>query len=168
MIDWLPSKIMRKDFSCDSDFLQAVENAYKDDFIRSQTFFGGKVVTRKKYPLRHNGEDASFWHLTTSGIVETERTRSLERCERIKWPKAIIENYSNISVNVWCEKETVLFYFRISEFDSNEKDYIVILKKRREYFVLWTAYPIEREHTRKQYIKRFQAHQKLKKTEGAH
>ena len=154
-IDWLPEKILRVNFSSDSDFLKAVEEAYKNDFVRSVVCFRTILVKRKTYPIRHNGEDASFWHITTSGNSEDSRVRSYDRCERIKWPKAIIENETDSLINVWQEGKRLLLHFRFSEFQLNEKDYLVVLEKRNNYYVLWTAYPIEWEHTRQKYLKRF-------------
>lgn len=155
-IDWLPEKILRCNFSSDSDFLKEVEDAYKNDFVRGVVCFRTTPVKRKTYPIRHNGEDASFWHITTCGNSEDSRVRSYDRCERIKWPKAIIENEKDFLINVWEEGKKLLLHFRFTEFQPHEKDYLVVLEKRNKYYVLWTAYPIEWEHTRQKYLKRFQ------------
>ena len=159
-INWLPEKILRQSFPSDYDFLKSVEEAYKNDFVRGNVCFREIPVKRKIYPIRHNGEDASFWHLTTYGKSENSRTRSYERCEKIKWPKAIIENENDLLINVWKEDKRLLLHFRFSEVLQAEKDYIVVLEKRNVYYVLWTAYPIEWEHTRQKFLKRFRASNK--------
>ena len=154
-IDWLPKKILETIFATLADFLSAVEESYKDDFVRSEVFYNNIPVKRKKFPLRHNGEDASFWHMTTTGSGEDNRKRSIERCQRIKWPKAIIQHCEDSLVNVWTEEKRILFHFKLSEIDPTEKDYLVILDSRGKYLVLWTAYPIDWEHSRRKLLKRF-------------
>ncbi len=157
IIDWLPEKILRQTFQSDFDFLKAVEEAYKNDFVRGIVCFRETPVKRKTYPTRHNGEDSSFWHITTCGYSENSRIRSYDRCERIRWPKAVIENEKDSLINVWEEGKRLLLHFRLSESPLSEMDYLVILEKRNKYYVLWTAYPVDRKHTRQKLLKRFRA-----------
>ncbi len=99
-------------------------------------FRGTKVVLQRK--PEYKGKPSSFWHLTSEGEIEAERTPDLRRCERLRWIAWIIQasdSHPEISswenerrgdrrVVIWLEKE----------------NYAVILAKRNGYYVLKSAY----------------------------
>jgi hypothetical protein len=90
----------------------------------------------KKHPL-HQGKEATFWHFITKGEEEAERIPDLRRCERIKWPKPIIENNGDMIIKTWenvrnGEKRILLFI--------EEENYLVVLAGRNGYLLPWTAY----------------------------
>lgn len=153
-LNWLPPEILPDSFKDTLAFIHAVECAYKEDFCRTSFQFNGLDVKKKKYPIEINGEDQTFWHITSSG---TPRKRSISRCKRIKWTKAIILNSTDPLVNVWEEKDSVIFHLRYSEYNPKENDHIVVLGKRNTYYVISTSYPIEYDHTRRKFLKRFAA-----------
>ncbi len=110
----------------------------------------------KRYPLKHNKE-ATFWHIITKGNSESERTPDLRRCERIRWPRAIIDAASTESVKLWKNKrrneERIIL--ALSDFS-----YIVVLADRGDYILLWTAYCVEHEHQRRKLEKEYCAYKK--------
>jgi len=75
---------------------------FQKDFVRSKPMFNGVKLQLKRHPLTANKE-ATFWHIITEGKVESERTPCMRRCERIWWPKPVIENSQDPSLKVWSE-----------------------------------------------------------------
>ncbi len=86
------------------------------------------------------GRWASFWHLVQEGRVEDDRTPDLRRCERIRWVRWIIESAgTHPEIDEWqnsrgSETNSLLWY---------RKEYLVVLARRRDYWLLKTAYCTE-------------------------
>lgn len=83
------------------------------------------------------GKWASFWHLIQRGPVEDDRLPDLRRCERIRWIRWVIENADNhTEIDVWRNKRphgaNMLLWFR--------EEYLVVLGKRKDNWLLRTAY----------------------------
>jgi hypothetical protein len=99
--------------------------------------FQGQRIGIKRQP-EYNEKHFSFWHITSEGEKEEDRTPDLRRCERIRWVNWIITNCDNhpgilswenkrggqTHIVIWCE----------------EHNYAVILAKRNGYYLLKTAY----------------------------
>ncbi len=161
-LSWLPNKILEKAYNNNLDFISAVEEAFKNDFVRNITYFNSIRIGIKKYPIESSGESSTFWHITTSTSRNIDgkeiRKRCPMRCERIKWPKAIFENDSDL-IKVWREnnpgKKRIIFYFQLSIAIPKEQDYIVILDDRKTYFLLWTTYCFNNQIKSNSFIKRY-------------
>lgn len=155
----MPKLILLEDFEGDWKlYLNAIYNCFCDDFIKQKAEYEGKKISLKKHPLL-NGKEATFWHLISSGETETNRLPDLRRCERIKWPKAIIDNNDNNSVKIWENirkgKNRVCLCF-------GDWEYVVILDKRKGYILLWTAYLITQRHTKIRMKKEYEKYIKSK------
>jgi hypothetical protein len=152
MTSWLPALLRPQEFGNDWDkYLEAVYASFRGDFVTKTALFRQRKISLKKYPTIE-GKEATFWHLITSGSDESSRTPDGKRCERIKWPRAIIDNEIDQEVKVW-------FNFRKSErrillFLENE-GYLVVLAERKTYLLLWTAYPIETSHHKMKLLKEY-------------
>ena len=150
---WLPELILMESFGGNWEhFLAAVYSVFEQDFIRTKPAFRGKRLGLKRYPER-DGKSATFWHMTTTGEVEAEREPDVQRCERICWPKPVIENSTAPELKVWAEpngkNQRIHIWFE-------DESYLVVLDDRRDYILPWTAFFIEREHQRKKYNKRWE------------
>ena len=101
-------------------------------------FRGWPVNCRRKPEAA--GRWASFWHLVQEGRVEDERKPDLRRCERIRWVRWMIETAEmHPEIDEWqnrrgTETNTLLWY---------REEYLVVLAKRRDYWLLKTAYCME-------------------------
>ena len=107
----------------------------------------------KRYPLI-DGKEATFWHFTSEGAVEADRIPDIRRCERIQWPKAIIENAHDSSVLEWenerrGERRACLWV--------PEVDYLVVLAVRKDYALPWTAYLVTQDHQKRKLEKEYTA-----------
>jgi len=151
--DWLPSLIELSDYGGRWDaYESAVYQTFRHDFIDSQPTFQGKNVGTRIHP-KHKNKEYAFWHLIQEGNIEEERTPDLRRCERIGWIRAIIEHVNDPDVKVWDntrgkDHRTLLWL--------EELDFLVILGWRRQgYWMLITAYPTDRNHTRRKLLKEY-------------
>lgn len=158
MTRFLPEKIYLHNYANDwTCFMQAVYEVFKKDFIETRPNFRGKRLGLKRHPER-DGKSATFWHMTTIGEVESERELALERCQRIPWPRPIIENSTNTALKVWAEP---IGTSRRIHIWLEVESYLVVLDDRREYILPWTAFYVEKEHQRKKYNKRWQKYGSL-------
>ncbi|RJO59889.1 hypothetical protein C4544_07530 [candidate division WS5 bacterium] len=159
--EWLPEIEPFEKYGGDWDkYLDALHTFFKNDFIDSKPCFRGRRLGLKKHPLE-KGKEATFWHLISEGKVEKERTPDLRRCERIRWPRPVIENDIDPAVKVWENKrktETRILLW------LEQEEYLVVLADRKEYILPWTAYMVTKDH---QKIKLEREYQQYKKANAA-
>jgi hypothetical protein len=155
--DWLPALILVQDYGGRWDkYVEVLYEFFEEDFVRNRPTFEGKLLGLKRQP-HIEGKDATFWHLISEGKSEENRNPDLRRCERIRWPKAIIANSNEDCVKVW--RNTRKRETRVCLWLENQ-EYIVILAKRRGYYLLWTAYPVTREHRKRKLRKEYEEYAK--------
>ena len=148
--DWLPGLVEFNDYGNWDDFLEAIYGYFFNDFVRSKPRWPGKRFALKRYP-EYDGKSATFWHMISEGRVEDERTPDFRRCERIRWPRPIIDEFPNCCPTdadrvLWWENrrgsETRVL-LAIPDFS-----YLVVMADRGDFIMPWTAYPVERTHQR--------------------
>jgi hypothetical protein len=153
MPSFLPALVLLEDHGGDWErYLEALYAIFKGDFLGSPFQFAGKRVGLKRHPIE-NGREATFWHFISEGKTEADRTPDIRRCERIRWPKAMIMNVADGCVKVWRENgqadTRVLIW-------CEAKEYLVVLSDRGDYVLPWTAYTVVREHQKRKLEKRWQ------------
>lgn len=153
--DWLPSLVLFNDYNGNWDiYVEAVYSWFKNDFVDSKPVFQGRRLGLKRYPLT-DGKEATFWHMTQEGHIEDERTPDLRRCERIRWPKPVIENDADSHIKIWRNQrrreERVCLWFE-------KEEYLVILADRGEYILPWTAYLVRQPHRQRKLQKEYEAY----------
>jgi len=99
-----------------------------------------------------DGREAAFWHIIQrDSNTAKARVPDLRRCERIAWPRRIIENSSKPVVSLWQTNRPrkggspdvrILLWIE-------HLDYLVVLAKKKSVAVLVTAYCTDLEHQRK-------------------
>jgi hypothetical protein len=152
MADWLPELILFEDYAGQWErYLDAIYAHFERDFVHNKPEFQGRRLGLKRHP-EYQGKSATFWHMTSTGDDEAERTPDFRRCERIRWPKPIIENDQHPTLKIWAEPKGK--NQRIHMWYEDE-GYLVVLDDRRDYILPWTAFYIEREHERTKYLKRW-------------
>lgn len=142
--EWLPPLMTLSDSGGDwSRYVQAIYEAFRGDFVMHHPLFEGRRCGIKRHPVIDRKE-AAFWHLISEGKVEADRLPDLRRCERIRWPRPMIER-SPIDVRVWRSerKGDQRIVIALDDFS-----YVVVLADRGEYVILWTAYCVEETHRR--------------------
>lgn len=149
---WLPELVVLADFDGDWDqYIDAVYDWYLRDLGGKRVLFRGKPIALRHHPPS-KGKGSGFWHCTQEGAIEEDRTPDLERCKRIRWIKAIIENSNEECVDYWQE-------VRGSEINHLlwwRETYLIVLAERGddgnggpEVYLLKTAYLITREHQKR-------------------
>jgi hypothetical protein len=141
--DWLPPLVLFSDYGGDWQvYLDAIYNYFRQDFVDSKPVFQGRRLGLKRHPLAH-GKEATFWHMIQEGAVEEDRTPDFRRCERIRWPKPIIEHDTDNVIKVWANQrqgdKRICLWFE-------QENYLVVLADRGNYILPWTAYLVEQPH----------------------
>ncbi len=152
---WLPKLILRKIGETDDEYLNRLYPIFENDFKKCQPLFKGWRVGCRKLPII-NGKEEGFFHLTSFDYLRTgfeNRVVDDDRCMRIRWIRSIIENYQCEKdccrrLLIWNEKKRWRILFP-------DERYIVVLDQRNGYFVVVTAYYIDKlhEHELQRYIR---------------
>lgn len=151
----LPSLIKFQDYRGDfSAFLEAVYDVFKNDFVYNKPIFQGKELGLKKHPLI-DGREYTFYHFTHSGKDENDRKPDIERCERIPYPKPMINNSHCNNLKVWKNKRKNKT--RILIYHEKEK-YLVVLEDRGSYILPWTAYIVEYNNKHRRLLQEYNAY----------
>jgi hypothetical protein len=122
---------------------EAIYEAFLESFVRPNVTFRGHNVSAPYRP-ESRGKHFSFWHVISeaphpSNQNEDERIPDLRRCERIRWITWAIQAADAEQDGIsWWEnqrgRDTHVVIW------AEEWDFAVILGKRRDYYVLKTAY----------------------------
>jgi hypothetical protein len=152
-IEWLPELVLMEKFGGNwQSFFDEVYTFFHQDFVVDKPVFRGRRLGLKRHP-EYEGKSATFWHMISEGSVEEERTPDIRRCERIRWPKPIIEHSNEPLLKIWAEnrgsKKRIHIWFEA-------EGYLVVLDDRKEYILPWTAFFIGREHEKRKYNKRWE------------
>jgi hypothetical protein len=157
---WLPALVMLEKYGGDwQKYLDALYAYFKADFIDSRPTYDGKRMGLKRYPLSQ-GKEATFWHLISEGESEVDRVPDMRRCERIRWPRPVIEHSGEKAVKVW--KNVRNGETRICLWLESE-EYLVVLAERKEHVLPWTAYMVARDHQKQKLQREFEEYWKKKR-----
>lgn len=160
---WLPPLVLFRDYGGNWDaYLDAIYGWFKRDFIDSKPVFQGRRLGLKRHPMTHNKE-ATFWHMTSEGMDEENRTPDLRRCERIRWPKPVIEHTDDPKVKYWVSVKRNEDRIHIW---LEELDYIVVLADRGRFLIPWTAFLVTRDHTKVKLRKEYETYWKNRPQKG--
>ena len=152
--DWLPSLVLFQAYRGDWErYLQALYAYFTQDFINSQPSFEGTPIALKRHPVIQ-GKEATFWHLISEGERESNRLPDLRRCERIRWPRPVIEHTTEPVIKVWenergSEKRVCLWL--------ESAEYLVVLARRKSYVLIWTAFPVTEAHRKRKLQREYEA-----------
>ena len=151
-ISWLPKLIeYNPNTGSIDEYIEGIYQIFVEEFINQGIYFQGEKLGLKRLPLR-NGKETTFYHIVSEREDENNRSLDLNRCARIKWPKAIIEsNY--VGLRIWenkrkHKKNIVIWLIEV--------DYVIIIRKNPNEKLLWTAYPITHDHTRRKMQKEYE------------
>jgi hypothetical protein len=158
---WLPGLIFLADYDGDWErFLDALYEVFRADFVENMPAYRGRRLALKRHPMT-NGKEATFWHMVSEGDREEDREIDLRRCERIRWPRPIIEHADEPTIKVWANRRKgenrICLWLE-------EQEYLVILADRRGYLLPWTAYPVTQPHRKRKLQKEYEEFRR--KTEG--
>ena len=159
---WLPVLEFLANYDNDwATYEAALYRIFKRDFIDSHPFYNNTRVSVKHYPIEYGKEEA-FFHTTCKDYVGGgNRVPDFRRCERIRWIRAFIENYDCDptrcedcdGVKVWTEpfKSKLRVHFLLEE-----ERYMVILEKRKDYYLLITAFYLDYDNALRKQLKHYE------------
>jgi hypothetical protein len=153
----LPDLILLEDFGGSfNDYLDAVYDAFEKDFIRRKGTYLGKRLALKHHPIQ-DGKSYTFYHMTHEGKDESNREPDLRRCERIRWPRPMIDFPSCCQLKVWSNQrgrsKRILIY-------HEEENYLVVLDDRGDYLLPWTAYVVNHHHQQSKLLREYETYKK--------
>ncbi len=140
------------------NYFDAVYQIFSAHFLKSNPNFEGIRVTAPCYP-EVDGLSRTFYHITHQGDDEQNREPDIRRMERIRFPKFKIENHPHAELLVWEKKirrDTRIHILNIAE------RYLLVLNKRKNYLLLWTAFYIEHNHSLRKKRKEYETYKKTK------
>ncbi len=131
-----------------NSYINKVYHEFQMSFLNAGIRFRGLPV-QPRYTPEYDGKEFGFWHLTSEGEKEEERTPDLERCARIRWISFMIQHHESEHLSCWEERkgsnsEIVIWH--------EAENYVVVLAARRDYWLLKTAYVVNRSGKRRQLI----------------
>jgi hypothetical protein len=150
-----------------SVYVKVIYQYYLDDVVNANLSYRNLPVRHQFRPL-HDGKGFAFWHAISEGESEENRTPDLRRCERIRWIGWLIKHAdSNDGINnevTWWENkrgsnEHVVLFLA-------EESYVVVLAKRKDYYLFKTAYCANPQR-KKQLLRERDRYWISKKTKGA-
>ena len=154
---WLPALVLFESYGGNWDeYVEAIYQYFRRDFLETKPSFESKRVGLKRHPVEQ-GKEATFWHLISEGESESGRVPDIRRCERIRWPRPMIEAVTGGRVRCWRNQRNKDARVVIALDDFS---YLVVLADRGRYVLLWTAYSVEREHMRRKLRKEYDRSQK--------
>jgi hypothetical protein len=147
--DWLPEQL---EFEGDwQTLLSTIYARFVEDIVQGHVRFRGRRVAVRKHPPA-DGKEYGFWHCISEGATEAERIPDPQRCRRIGWIRAVIENCDDPLVESWVE-------YRGNQIDHIlwfREEYVVVLSERGQAadggpacYLLKTAFCTLRPHQRK-------------------
>jgi hypothetical protein len=143
---WLPQTVTLESYSGDwEQYVEAIYRYFRADFIDGRTCFGQVLVTLVSY-TQYKGKEDTFWHvISKEDNTVAGRIPDLRRCERIRWPRPVIEHNKTKGVLTWQRRmngrmRTVIWV--------EDADYMVILVHKQGYYALLTAFNVEGSHER--------------------
>ncbi len=148
---WLPPLVSLNDHCGDwQGYIDAVYAVFCRDFLQLRPQFRDEPVMIGKQII--DGKMRTFWHVTTEGDIEVQRTPDMRRCERIGWIRPVIEHDGDPFVLSWPSQRgrsvrEVLWL--------EEMDFAVILEKRPECWWLWTTYVTDWQRTRERFGRQY-------------
>lgn len=131
----LPALVKYDQFTSDEEFLNTLYEYFKQDFVLTKPKYKGQELRLKRIPIR-DGREATFYHITTTGKDENNRTLDIPRAERIRWIKPIIEATDKtllIWENTRKKEENILIY-------HEKENFLIVLRKRTNGLMFWTSF----------------------------
>ena len=158
-VEWLPKLTLLEDSGGDwSQYVERLHRQFLADFVESKPDWHGKDVRLKRHP-EYDGKSATFWHMISEGGVEADRTPDMRRCERIAWPRPIMDEFDDTAFGTtgcrvlwWAELRGTENRYHVAPSDFS---YVVVVADRGDFVLPWTAYYVEHTHTREKLRKKW-------------
>lgn len=154
--------IEKKNNETNSNYHDRAYKVFKDEIIDGNLIFKGKEVKTREFPVVDN-KVQSFFHIISEENKKGIKVRLYkpERIRRIPYISEMIKNYNECqNCNDICSKIKIWVapykgkIFRTKIFLEDE-DYIIILEERKDYYLLISAYVVDRPDRKKDLLKEY-------------
>ncbi len=143
---WLPPLEPFTNYGGDwQKYEDALYAFFRADFIHSKPNFPNRRWAVKRHPAS-KGKECTFWHCISEGKEEGKRVPDLRRCERIRWPRPMIDAFASTPVRCWRTTRGRANRVLIATGDFS---YVVVLEDRATFVMLWTAFPVDLPNRRR-------------------
>lgn len=150
--DWLPDLVLFEDSGGDwSRYLDRLHLQFAADFMHTMPTWPRKRVGLKRHP-EYDGKSATFWHMISEGSSEADRIPDFRRCERIAWPRQIMDEFDDATpettgcrIRWWVELRGAEKRYHLAPDDFS---YVMVVADRGDFVLPWTAYYVEHEYRR--------------------
>lgn len=159
--EWLPELLLLEEAGGNwGEYLERLHAHFITAFVDSKPLWPGKRVALKRHP-EYDGKSATFWHMISEGRTEADRTPDMRRCERIRWPRPIMDEFDDAVPEttecriVWWKEERggeERYLLALDDFS-----YIVVVADRGDYVLPWTAFCCEYRHQREKRERAYRA-----------
>ena len=160
-----PLEIFDGDLSHWKKYLDQVYQAFLESLVNADIYFRGLKIN-VRYKPETEEKHYSFWHLVSESsnqkkYNEEDRIPDLARCERIRWIGWVISQAENEGFKWWENKRyggtNVVIW-------DEENDFVVILSKRNNYYLLKTAYTKINSHRKDSFEKEYMDFKNIEKS----
>jgi hypothetical protein len=118
-------------------YVESLYSVYVQDIVNGNLTFKGLKISCQYRPATQD-KHFGFWHVVSEGETEEDRIPDIRRCERIGWIAYLIAQVeSNDHISWWENKrggDTHVVIWHEAE------NFVVILAKRKDYYLLKSAY----------------------------
>ena len=148
--NWLPELIECDDFSKYKEYEDLIYQVFIKEFVNQKNTFLNKRLEVTKKPLLNNKIDG-FNHLI---FGHERKSPDFNRCARIKWPKAIIDEFNNNGKH----KKDIKIYFKEGAYHLllEKEKYIIVIKDKKDYMLFITGFYIESDRYLKSKLKDYE------------
>ncbi len=166
---WIPETKPCEDLTQWDKYDGELYAIFKRDWLDSCPTFMGLPVHVRHNP-RWGDREEGYWHLTCcdygkEGHGPESRNPDIRRCERIRWPRTFVENYSACKfcvdtgdacsgVYVW-KARSARGKWRYKLLHEDER-YLVVLEPRKSYCLLITAYYLDDDRSLKSCLREYE------------
>ena len=129
-----------------NSYVEWLYKIYMQEVVYGRLIFSNLPIKTRYHPPSR-GKGSGFWHVIQEGPSEDERIPDLRRCERISWISWMIRNATKDDRISWWEE--VRRSYRDVLIWLEQEDYLVVLSKRKGYYLLKTAYIANKPHKKR-------------------
>ena len=118
-------------------YVENLYSVYMQQIVNGNLTFKGLRISCQYRPASQD-KHYGFWHVVSEGEIEEDRIPDIRRCERISWIAYLISQVdSNPDISWWENKRGRDSHVVIWHEAEN---FVVILAKRSDYYLLKSAY----------------------------